>query len=341
MAHASFRQLEANQVLCFCGVIQACATGMAMTATPAPSLFLPQLMGFTIWLQGAVLLSGGSWWCLRCASGRLSPSEEKHQKLNCLAWLWGGVGTFAGAAMLYVYGSHLPGVVGELPLSVQLVGLMSITAVSLYVVILQQRSLRVRRDLVTAQQTGVTQRLRHHFLFNTLNATVCLIGVRPEVASNNLMDLSQLFRSLLKQKPTVTLMEEVEFVKCYIRIENARLGKRLSVEWSLPEDAVLRDEVPSMVIQPLVENAIYHGVETHDGRGAIRIKIQSYRDRIFFDIRNPVGSTLNLERFEGSFLAQRSINEKLSCMYGEASRLDCQQSCGEYRAAFSIPRRHL
>ena len=339
MADVSFKQVKAHEILRFCGVVQACAVGMTVTIPPASSLFLHHLTGFTIWLQGAVILSGGSWWCLHQASERLNPGEAGYHSPNCLIWLSGCAGASAGTSALYAYGSHLPGVAGELPFTVQLAGLMSVIAISLYVVILQRRNLRVRQELITAHQTGLTQRLRHHFLFNALNTTVCLISVRPDVASNNLVDLSQLFRLLLKQKPMITLMEEIEFVRCYIRIENARLGERLSVEWNLPDGDVLREEVPSMVIQPLVENAIYHGVEAScDGCGAIRITIRSRRDRIFFDIRNPVGSGFALERFEGNHLAQRSVNEKLFCIYGEASRLDCQQGCGEYRAAFSIPR---
>ena len=341
MAYVSFRQIKTHEVLRFCVVVQVCAAGVAVATAPMPSQFLPQLGGFTLWLQGAILLGGGSWWCLHRASERFGSGGEEHHDPICLVWLSGCAGACVGAGMLYAYGSRLPGLAGELPLAVQLAGLASVIAVSLHIVILQRRNLRARRDLIAARQAGLTQRLRYHFLFNALNTTVCLIGVRPDIASNNLVDLSQLFRLLLKQEPTVTLMEEIEFVRCYIRIENARLGERLSVEWDLPDDDILREKVPSMVIQPLVENAIYHGVEVYDGCEAIRITIRSRRDRIFFDIRNPVGSVPVPERFEGNHLAQRSVSEKLCCMYGEASRLDCQQRCGEYRAAFSIPRRYL
>ena len=81
-------------------------------------------------------------------------------------------------------------------------------------------------------QLSVKQ-LRHHFMFNALNTTVYLIKSKPGVAIRILTDLSELFRAMLKQKPIVTLREETEFVKGYIRIERIRLGPRLGVKWRL------------------------------------------------------------------------------------------------------------
>ena len=340
MAHAEFKRGKGSDIFCLCAVVQICAVGAAITTAPSPSLFLYHLSGFTTLLQGAVILSRGLWWCLHRTRRKFNTGDDSPRNSACLIFLSGCVCLVAGGSVLFAYGNHLPGSAGDLPLAAQLVGAAAVIILSLYVAALQHRNRYLYQDVEKIRQFALTQRLRHHFLFNALNTTVCLIGIRPDVASNNLTDLSQLFRVMLKQKPMVTLMEEIRFVRRYLRIERARLGERLNVEWNLPAGDVLGEEIPSMVIQPLVENAIYHGIEAHEGFGVIRITIAPHHGRILFDIRNPVGGISASDSLGGNRLAQKNVSEKLFRVYGAGSRLDCQQCRGEYRAAFSIPRKY-
>lgn len=341
MSHSNSRQIKANEVFCSLVVAQGCAIAMAVTAVPVSATFFHHLAGFTVLLQGTMVVGGVCGWCLCCLYEKMNADSKA--AYSCVFGMLLMVGSVlaAGCSVLCTYGSRLPGLAGELPFAGQLTSSMPAVIVASYIAVLRYRNRQLRQDVVKMRQFGLTQKIRHHFLFNALNTTACLISARPGVASNNLVDLSQLFRLMLKQKSTVTLLEEIEFVRRYVRIERTRLGDRLHVEWELPDDEVLREKIPSMVVQPLVENAIYHGVETCSEGGVIHITIKAYKERILFDIRNPVGEESFLDHVEGNCLAQKSVAEKLSCFYGAASRFDCQQCCGEYCAAFSIPRENL
>lgn len=339
MQNSNFRRIKVNEACCFLATVQVFAFGMTITVAPVSSAFYYHLAGFTVLLQGMAIVVGCGW-CLYCLYGKLNADSSALRIRVCGVSLAGGSALAAGSSVLCVYGHCLPGLAGELPFTGQLAGSMFTAIISLYVGVLRYRSRQLHRNMVEMRQSGLTYRLRHHFLFNSLNTTACLIPSRPDIANNNLVELSQLFRLMLQQEATVTLMQEIDFAKCYIRIERVRLGDRLRVEWNLPGDEVLQEKIPSMVIQPLVENAIYHGVEACSEGGIIRITIKAYKDRILFDIRNPVcEERLFPGRIEGNRLAQRSIAEKLYCFYGIDSRLDCQQRCGEYCAAFFIPRK--
>ena len=179
----------------------------------------------------------------------------------------------------------------------------------------------------TARVHALQARIRPHFLFNSMNTIASLTRSDPVVAEQAVQDLADLFRANLSDKRnTITLEEECEVARIYQRIEQLRLGSRLRIEWqidSLPRDAL----VPGLTLQPLLENAIYHGIEPQPQGGTVTVTGELSGDLITIVVRNPVGDQQN-ER-DGNRLALANIRERLELMYGEqglvkAGRFDAQ-----------------
>ena len=318
----------------FCAGVQICAVIVAIASTTKLSLFVHHLAGFTLLLQSAVAVSiviriGGR----RCLD--LAKCKVSHTVIWGIAGLT-GLGAYT--AILIAYGRYLPGIAKELPPPTQLAVAIMAVAISLYVARLHRNNQQLFHSGREARQQSLIKHLRHHFLFNALNTTVCLIKSQPEVAICILTDLSQLFRTMLQQKPITTINEETTFVRRYIYIERTRLGPRLGVEWRLPDCKHGNIKMPSMIVQPLVENAIYHGVETCEEGGIIQITIEVRGNRVFCNICNPVGDTVPVNHRQGNRTAQKSVRDRLLQTYGSACRYTHKQRRGKYCVAFSIPR---
>src|SRR5206468_11690863 len=141
--------------------------------------------------------------------------------------------------------------------------------------------------LAEARLQALQSRIRPHFLFNSINAVLALIRRDPKRAERTLEDLADLFRSLMADmRQFVRLADEIALLERYAEIEQLRLGERLRVSWELdaaPSDALL----PPMVLQPLLENAIYHGVEPGTGVGDVLVRIERRGERVHAAIENP------------------------------------------------------
>ena len=133
---------------------------------------------------------------------------------------------------------------------------------SLVWVWLDQRARSARPADASARLAELQSRIRPHFLFNALNTAVALVQIDPERAESVLEDLSQLFRvALAEVGASVTLAEEIDLAQRYLAIEQVRFGDRLAVSWEV-DAAASSARVPPLVLQPLVENAVRHGIET-------------------------------------------------------------------------------
>lgn len=187
----------------------------------------------------------------------------------------------------------------------------------------------------TARVHALQARIRPHFLFNSMNTIASLTRSDPAVAEQAVQDLADLFRANLSEKRnTITLAEECEVARTYQRIEELRLGSRLKVDWkidSLPRNAL----VPGLMLQPLLENAIYHGIEPQPQGGTVTVTGELAGGQITIVVRNPVGDRQS-ER-EGNRLALANIRERLELLYGDRGLVKSGRFDAEYIVTLRFP----
>jgi two-component system sensor histidine kinase AlgZ len=187
----------------------------------------------------------------------------------------------------------------------------------------------------TARVHALQARIRPHFLFNSMNTIASLTRSDPALAEEAVQDLADLFRANLSEKRnTITLAEELEVARIYQRIEQLRLGDRLEVHWkveSLPQAAL----VPGLMLQPLLENAIYHGIEPRPEGGTVTVTGEVSGGLITIVVRNPVDARQS-DR-EGNRLALANIRERLALMYGERALVKAGRFDAEYIVTLRFP----
>ena len=153
---------------------------------------------------------------------------------------------------------------------------------------------RMETDLANAQLQVLNMQLHPHFLFNTLHSISTLISEDPQAARQMVLKLSDLLRASLNKidQPAVPLQQELELLECYISIEQTRFKDRLTIEKEIDSTA-LACEVPTMILQPLVENAVRHGIGKHRQADLISIVAQRVNGRLLLEVRNRIGSVEN------------------------------------------------
>lgn len=192
--------------------------------------------------------------------------------------------------------------------------------------------------LSEARLQALQARIRPHFLFNSLNAVLSLIRDEPKRAEATLEDLADLFRVLLRDaRSMTTLEEELRLCRQYLSIEKIRLGDRLQVKWERTDisDRVLRQaQIPSLLLQPLVENAVHYGIEPANQPALIQIHVARAIDRIEISIINPyhedVGSI-------GNQMALANIRERLALVYDVEAQLTTIVARGHFEVRVRIP----
>lgn len=189
-----------------------------------------------------------------------------------------------------------------------------------------------------ARLQALQARIRPHFLFNCMNTIASLTRSDAVRAERAIEDLADLFRASLSDARTlVTLADEFDLVRRYLAIESLRLGSRLQVEWAtdaLPDDA----RIPQLTLQPLIENAIYHGIEPSPDGGVIRIDGARNGDLLVIEITNPVGPRGG--RDGGNRIAQENVRLRLAAHYGTRGRLDIEAAGdgdARYRVRVTLP----
>jgi two-component system sensor histidine kinase AlgZ len=191
--------------------------------------------------------------------------------------------------------------------------------------------------LAEARLQALQARIRPHFLFNSLNAVLALIRRDPQRAERSLEDLADLFRTLMSDaRQFVRLADEIALLERYAELEQLRLGERLRITWELdgaPGDALL----PPLVLQPLLENAVYHGVEPGTGVGEVVVRIERRGDRVLARIENPYLAA-ELQR-AGNRMALENIRERLQLFFDAEARIATTAANGRYRVEIEIPYR--
>jgi two-component system sensor histidine kinase AlgZ len=199
-----------------------------------------------------------------------------------------------------------------------------------------------------ARLAELQARIRPHFLFNTLNTAIALVQIDPQRAEAVLEDLSELFRqALVSPSLRCTLDDEIELARRYLGIEQLRFGERVTVRWELDEDAGLA-ELPALILQPLVENAIRHGVEPSAQGGWIVVRTKVQSGRAVLTVSNSVPADAPRGGSAGHGIALRNVRQRLKLMHDVEAEFEAGLQAGAdarqppvyvVRVAVPMPRR--
>jgi len=189
--------------------------------------------------------------------------------------------------------------------------------------------------LVEARLQALQARIRPHFLFNSINAVLSLIRAEPRRAETALEDMADLFRVLMADNRNLAPLEnEVELCRQYLALEHLRLGERLRIDWhvdKMPKDALM----PPLVLQPLLENAVYHGIEPSIEPGVVSINIFHVRDEVHMVLRNPYRKDGN--HHAGNKMALGNIRERLALHFDAEASLQVRVGDSDYEVHITIP----
>jgi two-component system sensor histidine kinase AlgZ len=289
--------------------------------------------GSEVWLRlaqnVAVALPGVlAWLLLTCALRRV---WARHAK-------WAGAGVVALGALCGALGWAMGRASGvaEAAWTVGLGCAATGAALALVMVLwLQWRAQAWQPAQASARLAELQSRIRPHFLFNTLNTALSLVRADPVRAEGVLEDLAELFRAALNEDSgaSVSLAAEVELAQRYLAIEQIRFGERLHVSWEL-DPAADAARLPPLLLQPLVENAVRHGVEPAELGGQLRIRTRVKNGHAVITLTNSVPDTPSQP---GNGMALRNVRERLRLMHDVASQFEVSQAPGVYRVQMVVP----
>ena len=199
-----------------------------------------------------------------------------------------------------------------------------------------------------AEAAALRLQLNPHFLFNALNSVSSLVTLERKREAEQMIDrLCEFLRASLESDPmaNVELADEIDMIDAYLAIESARFGDRLKVEIEVP-DALLGKPVPNFILQPLVENAIKHGVASARGPAGIRVAAEEAEGGLLLTVENWAEAGTGGGGGEGSGnghddgrkgIGLTNVRQRLAIGYGDAARLDTGPAAGGWRAAITLP----
>jgi two-component system sensor histidine kinase AlgZ len=206
-----------------------------------------------------------------------------------------------------------------------------------YLYLQQQLSNQQQAELQSRIQS-LQSRIRPHFLFNSMNTIASLINLDPKTAEKTVEDLSDLFRSSLQSPGLVHLSEEIELCRRYIAIEKIRLAERLTMEWDFDEQ-ISSALVPSLFLQPLLENAIGHGLQLLIKGGTIKLSIKKEMHMLYISIANPVPGISHRRESKGNQIALGNIRNRLQLHFGSQATLhtELNDRTNQYLVSIQLP----
>lgn len=203
---------------------------------------------------------------------------------------------------------------------------------------LQQQLNDQQQGALEARIQALQSRIRPHFLFNSMNSIASLIATDPERAERVVEDLSELYRASLAEPALTSLTRELELCRHYLDIEQLRLGARLRVDWQIEVDPASTG-IPGLLLQPLLENAIFHGIEPLPDGGEIRVRITRKSRQIQLALTNPVairpGNLRDNSRHNR--MAVANIHHRLQAHYGDQARMSTVIDHDSYTTLISWP----
>ena len=197
-----------------------------------------------------------------------------------------------------------------------------------------QAQLRIReKTALQARLEALQARIQPHFLFNSMNIIASLIAIDPDKAEQAVEDLATLFRASLRDTVDVSLAEEITLCRRYANIEELRLGERLAIDWQIgPGVEQLR--IPHLSLQPLLENAIRHGVELSAVRCDITLKVACDAEWVDIVLTNPIGQGAPRT---GNQMSLRNVTERLKARFGEQASLQADANNGVFITRLRYP----
>lgn len=212
---------------------------------------------------------------------------------------------------------------------------LSASAAATLLIYFRLRAIALSPAIYEARLQALQARIRPHFLFNCINTVLSIVRSDPKRAESALEDMSDLFRmAMADDRELVLLSREVELSRHYLALEKLRLGERLNVNWhteGLPNDAL----VPPLILQPLLENAVYHGIEPFSGGGTIDIRLGRHGDELYLEIHNPRAEPG--AHHTGNKLALENIRERLALLFDIEAHYTVESAVDFYRVNIIMP----
>ncbi len=185
-----------------------------------------------------------------------------------------------------------------------------------------------------AQFRALQARIQPHFLFNTLNTIASLITIDQERAETTVEHLASVLRANLKPgQLSISLAQEIEISQHYLAIEQQRLGDKCQVKWQIEVDPK-QYSIPPFTLQPLVENAVYHGIQRLSSGGEITIEIKPLNHGLFISVENPIPETPSKP---GNQTAQSNIAQRMAIRYGHSAKMNIEALSKSYRVTLTLP----
>ncbi len=315
-------------------ILNGAAVALSIGLAPNPASVWPQLLSIALVLEPALLLSLGA----LCVARRWTNGQ--HLNLQWIVAL--GVPALITAAVAWG--------VAELAMQDRQEEMRqgrwlwcvtrALSAAVIAGAMYEYFRLRARAyapSFSEARLQALQARIRPHFLFNSLNTVLGLIRTDPRLAEHTLENLADLFRVFMRDaRELVPLDDEVITCKEYLAIEQLRLSNRLKVAWDIdemPGDALL----PSLLLQPLLENAVHHGIEPRMDEGLLAIRITKPGDRVRVEIDNPLSATPAVR--SGNQMALSNVRERLMLLYDMEAELKTGPQGDRFRLHLEFPYR--
>ncbi len=193
------------------------------------------------------------------------------------------------------------------------------------------------RALHDARLQVLRARIRPHFLFNTINAVLSIVRAQPRRAETALEDMSDLFRmAMTETHDLVPVSQELTLARQYVALEQLRMGEeRLQVLWEV-DDACMNEEIPPLLLQPLLENAVYHGIEPLSAGGCISVAISNQGKELHLVVENPCGAKTG-KSHSGNKMALQNIRERLELLFDAEASYQVEIQNDKYRVEITIP----
>jgi two-component system sensor histidine kinase AlgZ len=333
MEEPARRAPKAQRVLVF----DACRVGVIMRAVlfVEATLMTGAMYGAASvmdWLLRVALLTGAA---LPATLAWLIVACSLKGRLERLSPTWQGAFGVALGAVAGLYGCALlrmTGITASPPWTASAFTGAMLSALLVAALFLRAKG---RTPAATAARLSELQaRIRPHFLFNTLNSAIALVRQDPAKAETLLEDLSDLFRhALVDQGESVTLAEEVALARRYLDIEQVRFGDRLQLEWALDEHAG-NAKLPPLLLQPLVENAVKHGVEPSPSGAQVRISTQRRGGVVVIKVTNTVPAG---QGSRGHGVAQDNVRDRLRLLHDVQGQFQTALVDGIYQVRIEVP----